>query len=150
MRISVSGILIAVFIGIMFGLKMQDDYLYRNTDGQTQGVLRQVISPVAMVESEIAMEQGISEELEIYMKRNFDFSTLKTHWAQYIKGYDVTIDKGNVYIAVRTNLEKPGSQSNYILNAVQGFAKSRLPQGYEHGRITVLGLKGKALTAREL
>lgn len=150
MRISVNGILVAVFIGIVFGLKMQDDYLYRNTDAQTEGVLRQMIAPVAMAESEAAMEQGLSEELEIYMKRNFDFSTFKTHWAQYIKGYDVSMDNGNVYIAVRTNLEKKGSQSNYILNAVQGFAKSRLPQGYEHGRISVLGLQGKKLTEREL
>ncbi|GEN32557.1 MULTISPECIES: hypothetical protein [Aneurinibacillus] len=149
-KISVNGILISIFIGIVFGLKMQDDYLFRNAGGQADNMLRQVVSPVAKAQSEESMEQELTDELDRYMKNNFNFSTLKTHWAQYIDGYEVSIENETVFVAVRTSLTRPDSNSNYILNAVQGFVRSRLPDGYIQGHIMIYSQKGKVLTDRDV
>ncbi len=148
MKISTHGVLIAVFIGIVFGLKMQDDYLVQHAVN-TDRTISQSVFPVAMAQSEETMEQQIGEELARYIQANFNFTTLKTHWAQYIKGYDIVVDKEEVLIFVRTNLPNPGSNSNYILNAVQGFSKSRLPEEYTNVRVVVFGQDGKKLTERD-
>ncbi|MBN6187973.1 hypothetical protein JQN58_13945 [Aneurinibacillus sp. BA2021] len=148
LKISTHGILIAVFIGIVFGLKMQDDQWVQHAVHSDQSIARTVL-PVAMAQSEETMEQQISIELARYIEANFNFTTIKTHWAQYIKEYDVVVDKQNILLLIRTDLPAPGSNSSYMLNAVQGFAKSRLPEEYTQGRIIVFGQGGKKLTERE-
>jgi hypothetical protein len=150
MRISASGLLIAIFIGIVWGLKMQDDYLIQNADYQTNVVLGQAVIPIATTLPAEVMEQELNQSFSKYMKTNFDFATWKISWAQAIEDYGIKVKQEGVLITVRTNLAKKSEDSTCILNAVQGFMKSRLSHGYRQGSIVITNEKGETLVERRI
>ncbi|MED0676257.1 hypothetical protein P4S93_04555 [Aneurinibacillus thermoaerophilus] len=52
-------------------------------------------------------------------------------------------------IQVQTHLLETSGDLVYMLNAVQGFVKSRLPDMYEQSRVVIINQKGDILMERK-
>ncbi|MED0678188.1 hypothetical protein [Aneurinibacillus thermoaerophilus] len=146
-RIDTGGILISVFIGFVLGLKMQDNYLWVQPK-PTENAL-QAIASTDVVQAKNITKERLVEELKKYMTSNFGYQSLKVSWIQYIKDYDIFFENEGVMIQVQTHLLETSGDLVYMLNAVQGFVKSRLPDMYEQSRVVIINQKGDILMERK-
>jgi hypothetical protein len=145
--IHASGVLLSVFIGVVFGIQMQmmeDNWLTQPP--RTEEVVKKTVIPLHLGENDVSPEQKIENELQKYMSDNFPFSILKADWTQIVEKYDISIREREVTIQVQTKLPQWDADAGYILNAVQGFIKSRLPDSaYDGTYVEVIGEKGDIL-----
>jgi hypothetical protein len=109
-------------------------------------VVKKTVIPLHLGENDVSPEQKIENELQKYMSDNFPFSILKADWTQIVEKYDISIREREVTIQVQTKLPQRDADAGYILNAVQGFIKSRLPDSaYDGTYVEVIGEKGDIL-----
>ncbi|WCN39454.1 hypothetical protein [Aneurinibacillus uraniidurans] len=133
MPIHVSGILLSVFIGLVVGLFMYDKPVENTMHLGTP-------SGSFLIESDQLVrgpQMEIEAALRTYMLSNFGMPRMRASWFEKIEEYRAEIHEKSVTLKVMMLDSASREDVQAVYNAVQGFAKTRLPESLQPAYVVV-------------
>ena len=133
MPIHMNGVLLSIFIGLTAGLWMYDKPVANTIHMGT-------VSGSFLLESEQLVrgpQMEIEATLRTYMLANFGMPRMRAKWFDAIQEYRADIHDKSVTLRIMMLDSASREDVQAVYNAVQGFAKTRLPHSLQPAYVVV-------------